>query len=53
MTGALELRAALRYRKFDSTYLQLIAGEPVVNDLPVVTMAEDAVRFPLAGREPG
>lgn len=51
--GAVELRAALRYRKFDSAYLEHIAGAEVVNDLPVVTMAEDAVRLPLADGDLG
>lgn len=48
LTGAIELQAALRYRKFDSTYLGHIAGDFVINDLPVVTMSEDALRLPLA-----
>jgi hypothetical protein len=51
--GAIELHAALRYRKFDSTYLEYITGEHVVNGLPVVTMAEDSVRLPIAAGESG
>ena len=45
----LELEVALRYRKFDTTFLEHIRGGPTINDLPVATMAEDRVVLPVAG----
>jgi tetratricopeptide (TPR) repeat protein len=54
----------LRYRKFDAEYMRYVAdkarpgdvplrghvpGEPYVDELPIVTMAEDEVTFPVAG----
>jgi len=49
INAPLELDVALRYRKFDTTYLEHIRGGPTTNDLPVATMAEDRVVFPVAG----
>ncbi|MCZ6793417.1 MAG: tetratricopeptide repeat protein [Planctomycetota bacterium] len=40
---------ALKYRKFDTTYMQHVYGKDFVNDLPVVTLAEDRLTFPVAG----
>lgn len=38
--------AKLKYRKFDTTYLQAFQGEEFTkNDLPIVTIAEDSVLF--------
>ena len=39
----------LRYRKFDTTYMQHIYGKDRVNDLPVMTLAQDRLVFPVAG----
>ncbi|MBT8486761.1 MAG: cytochrome c family protein, partial [Phycisphaerae bacterium] len=40
--------AVLRYRKFDTEYMQLVTGEPeYVNDLPIVELARDTVTFPV------
>ena len=40
---------ALRYRKFDTLYMRYFQGEEFDgNDLPILTLAEDAVTFPLA-----
>jgi hypothetical protein len=39
--GALTVRAALKYRKFDVTYWQAVFGDARPNDLPVVTVAAD------------
>lgn len=48
--GPLELRARLHYRKFDTPYLRLFRDDAsAVNDLPVVTIAEDRVLLPVAG----
>ena len=40
---------ALRYRKFDTTYMRHVYGPEYVNDLPVVTLARDRVTFPVRG----
>ena len=45
----LELVARLRYRKFDTTYMRHFQGDDfLANDLPIVTIAEDRVVFPVA-----
>lgn len=44
------VKIALHYRKFDATYMRYIFGEDYINDLPIVTIAEDEVTFPV-GRE--
>jgi hypothetical protein len=53
----LTVRVALRYRKFDTIYMNHIydprytKGAPftVTNDLPIVTIASDHLTFPVAG----
>ncbi|MEE2776569.1 MAG: multiheme c-type cytochrome [Acidobacteriota bacterium] len=45
--GTLVVRAALRYRKFDTTYLRHIYGEDTTNDLPIMTLGSDEIRFPI------
>ena len=47
LTEPLTLEIALRYRKFDTTYMQHVFGGDYVNDLPIMTMAEDRVTFPV------
>jgi hypothetical protein len=39
----------LRYRKFDTTYMQHVFGVGYVNELPTTTIARDRITFPLAG----
>src|SRR5262249_40910560 len=40
---------ALRYRKFDTTYVKYFQGDDFKgNDLPVMTLATDSVTFPVA-----
>ncbi|PTY07958.1 hypothetical protein DB347_06975 [Opitutaceae bacterium EW11] len=54
--GPLTVHVALRYRKFDAIYVNYFsdaaykAGDPltVANNLPIATLAEDSVSFPLA-----
>ncbi|MEM9593862.1 MAG: multiheme c-type cytochrome [Acidobacteriota bacterium] len=58
------VEARLQFRKFDTTYMALVhedlgetlnwprAGEPYVNDLPILTLADDRVHFPVAGGPP-
>jgi tetratricopeptide (TPR) repeat protein len=49
--GPVELTARLRYRKFDFEYMALVhGGDDRVPELPVVTVCEDAVTLPVAGR---
>lgn len=48
--GPLTLTVALRYRKFDTIYLQKVFPAKAVNDLPIAEFAVDAVTFPVEGR---
>jgi len=41
------VEVALRYRKFDTTFMQHIYGEDYVNELPIMTLDRDSVTFPL------
>jgi tetratricopeptide (TPR) repeat protein len=41
----------LQYRKFDTTYMQHVFGKDFVNELPIITLAEDRVTFPVVGTE--
>jgi tetratricopeptide (TPR) repeat protein len=53
----LEVEVALRYRKFDTVYMNYVFGTnyakgaplTVTNDLPVVTIASDKITFPIEG----
>jgi len=47
--GAIAVEVALRYRKFDTTYMRKVYGAEFVNDLPVMTMATDRLVFPVGG----
>ena len=48
--GPIDLEVALHYRKFDTIYLRKLLDRPdAINDLPIVTMARDAIRLPVAG----
>ena len=45
-----KVAVALRYRKFDTTYMRAFQGERFrENDLPIVTIAEDTMVFPIGG----
>lgn len=48
----LEVVARLQYRKFDTRYMQHVHGAGWINELPVTTLAEDRVVFPV-GVAPG
>ena len=49
LDGPVEVTARLHYRKFDTIYLRHFQGEAFErNDLPIVTIAEDRVVFPVA-----
>jgi hypothetical protein len=52
--GALKIEARLLYRKFDTTYMQMVMaekrGQPDWrNELPILKMGEDAVTLPVRG----
>ncbi|HVS15460.1 MAG TPA: multiheme c-type cytochrome [Thermoanaerobaculia bacterium] len=50
VAGPVTVDLALRYRKFDTTYMRKVMDDPEwVNTLPVMTLAEDRVVFPVAG----
>ncbi|MEO1576085.1 MAG: tetratricopeptide repeat protein [Pseudomonadota bacterium] len=45
---SVEIRAALKYRKFNSHYMEkVLADEWVTNDLPIITIASDSMTFPV------
>ncbi|MDE2979364.1 MAG: tetratricopeptide repeat protein, partial [Acidobacteriota bacterium] len=47
--AALTVEAALRYRKFDTTYLRHIYGRETANELPILDLAWDSVTFQVDG----
>lgn len=49
VSGPIELRARLRYRKFDFEYMKLVHGDKPTPRLPIVDICEDSVVLPIAG----
>jgi tetratricopeptide (TPR) repeat protein len=50
--GPLQVDVALKYRKFDTVIMAHVQAEAFTrNDLPIVVLAEDSIRLPLAGDE--
>ena len=50
VTGPVRVEARLQYRKFDTTYMALVEEDPQwVNELPILTLAEDRLTFPVEG----
>ncbi len=47
VTGPVEVEVRLLYRKFDTTYMRYVFGDDFQNDLPIMTLAEDRVVFPV------
>jgi hypothetical protein len=45
------VRAKLQYRKFDRTFMRHVMGSAYRMDLPVTTIAEDLVVFPVSARD--
>ncbi len=43
----LKIKVSLRYRKFDLTYWRAVMGPEAINELPVMTLAEAEVVFPV------
>lgn len=50
--GPIELEAAVRFRKFDSTYMRHVFGADYRIDLPITTLARDRVRLPTSADAP-
>jgi len=49
ITEPVTVEVKLQYRKFDTEYMRLVSGNPSYhNDLPIVTLAEDRITFPIA-----
>ena len=49
VTEPITLEVRLRYRKFDTRYMQFVMDDSAwVNDLPILELAEDRVTFPVA-----
>jgi tetratricopeptide (TPR) repeat protein len=49
-TDPISVSVKLQYRKFDTEYMRLVENDPgYANDLPIVTLAEDAIVFPVVG----
>ncbi|MCH7990554.1 MAG: tetratricopeptide repeat protein, partial [Planctomycetes bacterium] len=70
LAAPVTVNVKLQYRKFDTTYMEIVArngkpggkpirgfqpGEPYRNNLPIMTLAEDSITFPVEGvdRNPG
>jgi tetratricopeptide (TPR) repeat protein len=52
LKGPISIEARLQYRKFDSRFLRHMQGEDFTrNDLPIVTLAQDRLTLPVAGRQ--
>jgi len=66
VSAPIMVEVKLQYRKFDSEYMQFVAkngkvaGQPIrgddgkeiyMNELPITTLAEDRIMFPIAGSE--
>ena len=49
VTDPITVQVRLRYRKFDARLMRYVLGEDYINDLPILTLAEDGVTFPVAG----
>ncbi len=50
LTAPVTVDVKLRYRKFDTLYMEYFQGSTfTTNDLPILTLAEDSVTFPVAG----
>ena len=49
LDAPITVNVKLQYRKFDTTYMKVVEGDDYVNTLPVVTLAEDEVTFPVSG----
>ncbi|MDA8019722.1 MAG: hypothetical protein MPN21_19965 [Thermoanaerobaculia bacterium] len=49
--GPVTVEVRLQYRKFDTTYMKAIYGDDYVNELPILTLAEDSITFPVTGMD--
>ena len=54
LEGSIVVEARLLYRKFDTTYMEYVEGDPgYVNDLPILLLAEDHLTFPVRSAKDG
>jgi len=51
VSAPVTVEVRLQYRKFDTAYMKHVYGKEFVNDLPIMTLAEDRVTFPVLGGE--
>ncbi len=50
--GPVNVEARLQFRKFDTPYMRFVQDDPEwVNDLPILTLAEDRLTFPVRGAQ--
>jgi tetratricopeptide (TPR) repeat protein len=50
ISGPITIEVALNYRKFDTEYMRFFQGDAFeTNDLPIITIASDAVTLPVGG----
>jgi tetratricopeptide (TPR) repeat protein len=50
VTEPVTVTVSLKYRKFDTQFMRFVEDDPeYVNDLPVTTLAEDSITFPIVG----
>jgi len=47
VSAPIEIEAEVRYRKFDTTYMQYVYGNDRVNDLPVMVLTRDVITLPV------
>jgi tetratricopeptide (TPR) repeat protein len=49
VSAPVTVEVRLQYRKFDTAYMRYVYGDDYQNDLPILTLAEDRLTFPVAG----
>ncbi|RLS67033.1 MAG: hypothetical protein DWH97_02335 [Planctomycetota bacterium] len=47
----IEIESEVRYRKFDTTYMEFVYGADRVNDLPVMILTRDSITLPVQDRD--
>ena len=50
-SGAITVHVRLLYRKFDARLMRYVLGDDYVNDLPILVLAEDSIKFPVFGAD--
>jgi tetratricopeptide (TPR) repeat protein len=49
VSGPVKVDVRLLYRKFDARLMRYVLGDDYINDLPILTLAEDSITFPVKG----